>query len=47
MLVITDTFELPTYVDGKRLDSVATVQASGPPPMGLESRHLWANGGVT
>ena len=41
------TYALPTYVDGRRMDSLVNMSASDRPPAGHESRHLWTEGGVT
>ena len=32
---------------GRRMDSLVNMTASAPPPAGHESRHLWADGGIT
>ena len=29
------------------MDSLVNMAASGPPPAGHESRHLWSDGGIT
>jgi hypothetical protein len=44
------TYAFPTYIDGKRAtnEGVAKYSASKPPPVDLQSKHLWgSDGGAT